>query len=206
MDGHFMGVARQGGVRNFQHQVDQRLFYSCKEKMHCFKWLTVVLGNRMLGIKGPCPGSFHDATMFDLLGWRVKLMAYYQQYGVQLQFFADACFANEDQIITMIKSYVTLAGLTFNTLMARISIFKLIENVFAGQHLIFNWLSLSFKHKLCPGGSNINWMHIVASFMMNIYTTYYGSQFTAAMEEAGVDLQVHTADLLKRAHDTSAAL
>ncbi len=52
-----------------------------------------------------------------------------------MQFFADSGFANEAYIITMIKGYVTLAGLTFNALMARIRI--LIENAFAGQHQMF---------------------------------------------------------------------
>ena len=202
MDGNFMCIARPGGMRNFQHQVDQRVYYSGKEKTHGYKWLAVVLGNGMLGIKGPYPGSTHDATMFDLSGWRDKLRAYYQRYGIQLQFFADAGFANEDHIITMLKGYVTLAGLTFNALMARIRI--LIENAFAGQHQIFNLLS--FKHKLYPGGRNINRLYIVASFMMNVYTSYYGSQFTAAMDEAGVDLHVEIDDLLKKAEDASARL
>ena len=102
----------------------------------------------------------------------------------------------------MIKGYVTLAGRTFNALMARIRI--LIENAFAGQHQIFNFFSC--KHKLVPGGRNIDRMYIVASFMMNVYTTYYGSQFTAAMEEAGVDLQVDTDLLLKRARDACAGM
>jgi hypothetical protein len=130
------------------------------------------------------------------------LKAYHQRQRVQLQFFADAGFANEDHIITMIKGYVTLAGLTFNALMVRIRI--LIENAFAGQHQVFNFLS--FKHKLFPGGRNIDRLYTVASFMMNVYTTYYGSRFTAAMEEAGVDLQVDIDDLLKRAEDVSAGM
>jgi hypothetical protein len=118
MDGNFMGVARPGGMRNFQHRVDQRKFYSGKEKIHGYKWLAVVLGNGMVGIKGPYPGSTHDATMFDLSGWRAKLQDYFVRHGVQLQFFADSGFANENHIITMLKGYVTLAGLTFNALMA----------------------------------------------------------------------------------------
>ncbi len=85
---------------------------------------------------------------------------------------------------------MTLAGLTFNTLMSRISI--LIEDAFAGQYQVFNFLS--FKHKLYPAGQNIDRLYVVASFMMILYTTYSGSQFTAAMEEAGVDLHVNPND------------
>jgi hypothetical protein len=200
MDGTFMAVARPGGMGNYHHQVDQRLFYSGKEKMHGLKWLAVVLGNGMVCIRGPYPGSFHDTAMLRLSGWLEKFKSYHQRIGIQLHFFADSGFPNEDHVITMIKGYVTLAGLTFNALMSRIRIF--IENAFAGQFQVFNFFS--FKHKLYPGGRNIDRMYIVASFMMNMYTTYYGSQFTAAMEEAGVDLHVDTDDLLMKAEAASA--
>jgi hypothetical protein len=42
-------------------------------------------------------------------------------------------------------------------------------------------------------------MYIVPAFMVNPCTTYYGSQITAAMEEAGVDLHVNTDDMLMKA-------
>jgi hypothetical protein len=41
---------------------------------------------------------------------------------------------------------------------------------------------------------------------MNVYTTYYGNQFTAAMDDAGVDLYVDTDDLLKKAEGASARM
>ena len=59
---------------------------------------------------------------------------------------------------------------------------------------------------LYPGGRNINRLYIVASFMMNVYTSFYVSQFTAAMDEAGVDLYVEIDDLLKKAEDAIARL
>jgi hypothetical protein len=70
--------------------------------------------------------------------------------------------------------------------------------------MIFNYLS--FKHKLYPGGRNIDRLYIVASFMMNVYTTYYGNQFTAAMEDANVDLHVDIDDLLQKAESASARM
>lgn len=72
------------------------------------------------------------------------------------------------------------------------------------QYQVFNFLS--FNHKLYLGGRNIDRLYMVASFMMNLYTTNYGSQFTAAMEEAGVDLHVTTNDLLMKAEEASARM
>jgi hypothetical protein len=60
--------------------------------------------------------------------------------------------------------------------MSRIRIY--VENMFAGQSTIFNFLS--FGNKLRLGGRNIDRLYVTANFPMNVRTCFYGNQMTAA--------------------------
>ncbi len=61
--------------------------------------------------------------------------------------------------------------------MSRISIY--VENMFAGQSMIFNFLS--FSNKLRLGGRNIDCLYVTTNFLMNVHTCFYGNQMTAAL-------------------------
>jgi hypothetical protein len=60
--------------------------------------------------------------------------------------------------------------------MSRIRIY--VENMFAGQSIIFNFLS--FGSKLRLGGRNIDRFYVTANSIMNVRTCFYGNQMTAA--------------------------
>jgi hypothetical protein len=62
--------------------------------------------------------------------------------------------------------------------MSRLPVRIHIENAFAGQHNIFNFLS--FKKSLKLGARPVDRMYVVANFLMNVITSFYGNQFTSA--------------------------
>jgi hypothetical protein len=76
----------------------------------------------------------------------------------------------------MQKSFLSRRGSTCNSVMSRIRI--CVENMFAGHSTIFNFLSFGNKPRL--GGSNIDWLYVTATFLMNLRTWFYGNPMTAA--------------------------
>jgi len=65
----------------------------------------------------------------------------------------------------------------FNNLMSRIRIY--IENSFAGMANEFSYFSYSNGLRL--GGRRFHRGYEVANFLMNVRSTFYGNQFTAAL-------------------------
>ena len=65
---------------------------------------------------------------------------------------------------------------TCNSVMSRIRIY--IENMFAGQSTIFNFLSFG-KH-LRLGGRNVDRLCVTANFLMTVCTCFYGNRMTIA--------------------------
>ena len=55
---------------------------------------------------------------------------------------------------------------------------SLMSLMYSGQHNIFNFLS--FKKSLKLGARPVDRMYVVANFLMNVITSFYGNQFTSA--------------------------
>jgi hypothetical protein len=93
-----------------------------------------------------------------------------------MQMFGDAGFALSRYLQTMQKGFLTRRGSTFNSVVSRIRIY--VENMFACQSTIFDFLS--FGSKLRLGWRNIDRLYVTANFIMNVRTCFYGNQKTAA--------------------------
>ncbi len=85
--------------------------------------------------------------------------------------FGDAGFALSRYLQTIEKGSLTRRGRTFNSVMSRIRIY--VENMFAGQSTIFNFLSFGTKLRL--GGRNIDRLYVTANFLMNVRACFYGN-------------------------------
>ena len=191
IDGNFMSICRPGGLGNWLSNLDQCNFYSGKEKQHGIKFLAGVFPKGMTFLHGPARGKDHDSSMLRASGWLKIMRAYELLYHVRMQMFGDAGFALSRYLQTMQRGFLTRRGRTFNSVMSRIRIY--IENMFAGQATIFNFLSFS-KH-LRLGGRNIDRLYVTANFLMNVRTCFYGNQMTIASGMRPPELE----DLLRRA-------
>ena len=152
LDGNFMGVARQEDWAIVTTKWIGVIYTVAKKNMHGFKCLYVILGNCMECTKRPYSDSFHDSAMLNIsldgIRWIQKFLPYRQRIGIQLYFFADVRFPNEDHVVTMIKPHHH-QGLSnshwpdiqrthgSNPQWFRI----LIEKAFAGQYQVFKFLS-----------------------------------------------------------------
>ena len=92
-----------------------------------------------------------------------------------MQMVGGAGFALSRYLQTMQKGFLTRRGRTFNSVMSRIRIY--VENMFAGQSTILNFLSFG---KLRLGGRNIDRLYVTANFLLNVRNCFYGNQMTAA--------------------------
>lgn len=185
LDGHFYMVSRPGGLGNVNFRLDQSELYSGEKALHGIKYLVAQFPNGMTTLSRAFKGRTHDARMLQECGWTETLRSIKHHTGKHYLLFGDAGFAVSDHIQAMIKfprsgqGYQYTDARRFNNLMARIRIH--IENAFAASANTFSYLT--HKNHLKLGGRNIDRIFEVANFLMNVHTTFYGNQFTAALRD-----------------------
>ena len=192
IDGNFMRCSRPGGAGNWISTMDQRVIYSGKQKTHGLKFLAVVFPNGFVSLFGPVAGAMHDATLLDESGWAQYLYNVETQTGKHFCLFGDSAFGCCRYIQSMLKGALLPGGRYFNALMSRIRIH--IENVFALQSNIFNFLS--HEQALKIGTSPVHEHYINATFLMNIRNILYGNQFLSIIGP-DVRLRITIDDFLK---------
>ena len=176
-DGNWCSTCRPGGLGNLISQMDQSELYSGKEACHGMKFLACLFPNGMSVLSGPYKGKVHDGRMMREARWMEILRLMVLNGEGDFCLFGDAGFALSHHLQVMHKHFMTKDGRRFNALMSRIRIH--IENAFAGQGNVFNFLGFSKGLRL--GGRNMERLYIVATFLMNVRTTFYGNQFTHAL-------------------------
>ncbi len=105
------------------------------------------------------------------LDWLVAVEARGDGYYCR---FGDAGFANDKYLQVMTRTYggyIAEDAKSFNALMSRIHIH--IENAFACKSKVFNFLSFGMGLQIL--GRRVEHGYMVATFLMNRRTTFYGN-------------------------------
>ena len=176
IDGNFLQICRPFGKDNWISTLEQQEFYSGKEKAHGIKFLAAVLANGIVCIFGPSFGRRHDSFLMQSSGWLRDLHQLETRTGPWYHLFGDSAFGLSRYLQVMRKGFLSSRSRTFNAVMSRVRI--LVENMFAGTSNIFNFLS--YHGGLTIGGRDIHKIYMVANFLMNVRTCYFGNQMTAA--------------------------
>jgi hypothetical protein len=198
LDGNFMQTCRPGGLGNKYFRLDQSELFTGEKCAHGLKFLAALFPNGMTVLCGPFKGKVHDGRMIFESGWLNGLEAVDLRGDGFYSLFGDAGFANDKYLQVMIKAYGGYIGedaKAFNALMSRIRIH--IENAFAGKSKVFNFLS--YGNALQVGGRRVERAYMVATFLMNCRTTFYGNQFTHELDNP---LRMTVEELLALADST----
>lgn len=181
-DGHFIAVCRPGGLGNVKSRLDQSELYTGEKAQHGIKYLVAQFPNGITALSGPYKGKVHDGRMLRESRWTEILSNHAARPGGRHYImFGDAGFCVSAHIQAMVRSYAGYIqddARSYNHLMSRIRIY--IENSFAESANVFS--HLNFKNNLRLGGRRIHRVYEVANFLMNVRTTFYGNQFTCALQ------------------------
>ena len=179
-NGTFMGISRPGGLGNWltNAQFNQADFYSGHHHGHGISFLAALFPNGMTSLYGPLIGSTNDQRAIRLSEWLTVLGDLEQQTGEHYVIFGDSGFFPSRYIHTMVKSPLSRREKRYNAHMSRIRI--AVENSFAGLDSVFNFMSYAMKHQV--GKTDPGQAYVVANFLMNVRSTFYGNQFSHALQ------------------------